>query len=87
MDEIKEQLAKDLNLPLKKITDKRCIVLQYLSTVESCKIDELLENCPNLRTQYNSKKYLRETLSTMIQLGMIQRVSRGVYALIPPEAN
>lgn len=87
MEEIKEQLAQDLNLPLKQITPKRAIILQYLSTVPSAKMDDMLEHCPNLRTTYNSKNYLSETLSKMIKLQMIQRVSRGTYALRTPSVQ
>lgn len=78
-----EEILQNLGFDKRAITEKRVTILELLrdSHDNIASIDHMLETKPSLRTYHGSKQYLGQTLSKMIKLGMIIRVSRGIYGL------
>lgn len=60
------------------MTEKYTLILTYLHSVQEATLDQICDNV-DYQNYHNTKKYMTETLSRMVNSGYITRLKRGLY--------
>ncbi len=60
------------------MTEKYKLILTYLHSVQEATLDQVMENV-DYHNYLNTRKYMTETLSRMVNSGYITRIKRGLY--------
>lgn len=50
-------------------------------------LDDIVEECPAVRTYTSSKRYLSETMTKLVRKELVERVGRGKYRAVVTGAS